>query len=334
MNVKFKNFLKNAALVIGTFVFCFVALEVVLRIAGYGRVEVYQPDPMLYWKNLPNQDSFTTVNRKRFVTNSKGTRGEEFSEEKPPNTIRIMTLGDSRTFGWGLGEDETWSAVLEKLLQERVEPPTQVEVINAGVNSYSFAQMNVYFREIGVKYDPDFVVLGDANLWTQFSENNSPEFVKTFMRSVRLKNLLRRSAIYHYFLEIKMRDSYTKLRARFIPVDPKNDQLFKEQQAEDPAAFFRASVEGICQTALTNGVKPILLFLPVLPELTSLEGSWGWQAKTNVAEKLDIPLIDMRPELAPKGESAYLPADPSHFTPEANVIIAKKVADVISERLK
>ena len=221
MNVKFKNFLKNAALVIGTFVFCFVALEVVLRIAGYGRVEVYQPDPMLYWKNLPNQDSFTTVNRKRFVTNSKGTRGEEFSEEKPPNTIRIMTLGDSRTFGWGLGEDETWSAVLEKLLQERVEPPTQVEVINAGVNSYSFAQMNVYFREIGVKYDPDFVVLGDANLWTQFSENNSPEFVKTFMRSVRLKNLLRRSAIYHYFLEIKMRDAYTKARALFIPVDPK-----------------------------------------------------------------------------------------------------------------
>ena len=29
--------------------------------------------------------------------------------------------------------------------------------------------MYVYFRDYAVKYDPDIVVLAEANLWTQFS---------------------------------------------------------------------------------------------------------------------------------------------------------------------
>jgi lysophospholipase L1-like esterase len=333
MSPKIKNFFKNGALFMGTLFLCFLALELALKLAGYGNVEIYEPDPLLYWRNAPNQNAWTTVERKRFRTNSKYTRGPEFSEVKPPNTLRIMTLGDSRTFGWGLADDETWSALLEKYLQEKIGSSRKVEVINAGVNSWSFAQMNIYFREIGVKYQPDFVLLGDANLWTQFSEKNSPEFVRSFMRRVAIKNFLRRFATYHYILEIKLRDAYDKYRARFIPVDPKHDTLFKDQQQKDPASFFEHSIEEFCQTALTNKVQPVVLFFPIVPDLQDKSKSWAWQAKTKVCERMNVPLVDLTPVIAPKGESIYL-KDPVHFTVEGNIIIAKTVTDAIYKLLK
>ena len=199
----------------------FGSLEIILRLNGYGNLEIYEPDPLLYWKLKPNQNCYTKVGHKPVHINSQGTRGREFQIEKPAGTIRILSLGDSRTFGWGLDESETYSSRLQQMIQEKLGDRKKVEVINAGVNAWSFPQMLVYFRETGLRYQPDVVILAEANLWTQFSEKNSPEFVRKFMWRVRLKNLLRRSAIYHYVLEVKLKSFYERHRTKFIPVDPK-----------------------------------------------------------------------------------------------------------------
>ncbi len=136
----------------------------------------------------------------------------------------------------------------KKLLNDVPGKTRHVEVINAGVNAWSFSQMAVYFREYGLRYQPDAVVLGEANLWTQFSEKNSPEFVRKFLWRVRLKNFLRRFALYHYVVETKLRDFYERNRTKFIPVDPGSDTLFKEQQQSDPDALFRGEMADICRT--------------------------------------------------------------------------------------
>ena len=332
MKPKLKRFLQNSALVLATFVLCFVALEVLLRLAGYGKVEVYEPHPTLYWRNKPNQDAFTTVNRRPFHVNSKGTRGSEFTKEKTPNTIRIITLGDSTTFGWGMADDQTWPAKLEEYLQAEIKGK-DIEVINAGVNSWSYAQMFVYFRDYALEYDPDFVILAEANQWTQFSEQNSPDFVKSFLRRVWFKNLLRRSAIYHYFLEIQLRDLYTKARARFIPVDAANDTFLKEQQQEDPAAFFQNTMEDLIHLARTNDIQPIIVFLPNMHDFLHTN-NLALKAKLQATRKLDVPFVDLRPEIRPRGEEVYLEGDLSHFTEEGNEIIARKIAGTMLPMLK
>ena len=333
MKPKLKRFLQNSALVLVTFILCFVALELVLRFAGYGKVEVYEPHPTLYWRNKPNQDAFTTINNKPFRTNSKGTRGPEFSEQKPPNTIRVITLGDSTTFGWGLADDETWPAKLEEYLQAGIGESKDVEVINAGVNSWSYAQMFVYFRDYAVEYDPDFVILAEANLWTQFSEKNSPEFVQSFLRRVWFKNLMRRSAIFHFFLEVKLRDLYARTRQYFIPVDPANDTFLKEQQQEDPAAFFQESMENLVQLARSNNIQPVIAFLPNLHDFQHTN-NLALKAKLQATKKLDVPFVDLRPEIRPRGEEVYLEGDLSHFTEEGNEIIARKIADTMLPMIK
>lgn len=339
-----KRLLQNLTLSCGMFLLCFVLCEVVLRFAGYGNLEIYEPHPQLYWRLKPNQDCFTKVDRQPVHINSQGTRGPEFSIEKPPGTFRILSLGDSRTFGWGVADEGTYSRKLEQLLKDfqrengqapifntpgRIE---RVEVINAGVNAWSYSQMAVYFREFGLRYQPDVVVLGEANLWTQFSEKNDPEFVRKFLWRVRLKNLLRRFAIYHYVVEVKLRDFYERHRTKFIPVDPQHDALFQAQQQSDPDAVFRNAIAELCRTARSNGLQPVLLFLPRLEELTGTNKSPGLRAKQAVSAAFGVPLCDVTPGLLAEGNALYLDADPVHFNRRGNEVVAQRLFETVTNQ--
>src|SRR5438477_8533468 len=131
-----KRLLQNLTLSAASLLLCAGLLELVLRLCGYGNLEIYEPDPALYWKLKPGQDCYTKVGHKPVHINSHGTRGPEFQTAKPPNTLRILCLGDSRTFGWGLSEAETYCGMLAHLLQEQVGDQKRIEVINAGVNAW------------------------------------------------------------------------------------------------------------------------------------------------------------------------------------------------------
>jgi lysophospholipase L1-like esterase len=327
---RFKSYLQNIALAGATFLFCFVVLEIALRLCGFGNLEIYSADPVLYWRLKPKQDCFTKVDHKPVHINSLGTRGPEFSIAKPANTIRILSLGDSKTFGWGLTEAEAYSALVEGQLRQYLGSGKKVEVINAGVNAWSFPQMFNYLRTDGLSYQPDIVLLADANLWTQFSEQNSPEFVKKFMWRVRIKNFLRRLAIYHYVVEYQLQAFYEHARQKFVPIDPKQDELFKEQQQKDPDAFFRDYIERICSLSLSNHVKPVLLFIPTTLQLEEKADSQVLRAKKRVAAKFGVPLVDLTPELKPEGKSLYLDADTVHLNVRGNVIVANKLYPVLT----
>src|SRR5467141_728049 len=132
MAPRWQRLAQNLALSLGVFLLCAGGFELLLRLNGYGNLEIYESDPVLYWKLKANQNCYTKVDHKPVHINSHGTRGTEFQTTKPPNTIRVLCLGDSRTFGWGLSEPETYSGVLERLLQAHFSAAKRIEVINAG----------------------------------------------------------------------------------------------------------------------------------------------------------------------------------------------------------
>lgn len=330
---RWRRLLQNLALSLVVFLLCGVAVELALRLAGYGNLEIYQPDTKLYWRLKPDQDCYTKIDRKPVHINSQGTRGPEFQPDKPANTIRILSLGDSRTFGWGLADEETYSRRLEQLLRGVETGNKTVEVINAGVNAWSYPQMFVFYRDFAATWKPDIVILAEANLWTQFSEKNSAEFVRKFMSRVRLKNFLRRFAIYHFVVEVQLREFYEQHRTKFIPVDPQQDTLFKEQQQGDPDAVFRSTIEDFCLAVRSNGVQPVLVFIPTADDLESTNQSRVFRVKKEVSTKLSVPLVDLTPDLAGTGTALYLEADPVHLNARGNALVAGRVFESITNRL-
>lgn len=89
--------------------------------------------------------------------NGLGLRDREIPYEKHAGVTRILMLGDSITFGWGVAEDETMANRLQSLLH--AARGRRHEVVNAGTGNYNTSMEVSWFLSEGLRYRPDFVVL-------------------------------------------------------------------------------------------------------------------------------------------------------------------------------
>jgi hypothetical protein len=121
------------------------------------------PDPYRHHALVP--DSYAELRQPDFEyiqrVNRLGLRGRETTVEKPQNTRRILMLGDSFTMGKGVQDDEAFSVLLEKMLQESLTACNggNVEVLNAGVDSYAPVLEFLYLKRELARLTPDLVVL-------------------------------------------------------------------------------------------------------------------------------------------------------------------------------
>ncbi len=323
--------LKNIALACISLLVFLLLTEGVFSMFGYGNLIVYQPDPVLFWKPVPGQNCYTKLGHKPVTVNSQGTRGREFSVEKPMNTLRIISVGDSRTFGWGLSDYQTYSSLLEGHIRESLGGSKKVEVINAGVNGWSYGQILLYLKESALKYDPDVVVIGEANMWTQFSETSSEAFVKDMMVRVRLKNILRRSAVYHYVVEMQLKRFYDKYKRNFIPVDPETDTNFEQEKADDPDAFFKAQIAKVVDTLAAQGVKVVLLFVPFNREDLTMSkfNSNMVRMKRELSREKNVAMVDVSNAFHQSSDLLYFEGDAVHPNVEGNRILAHEIFEVM-----
>ncbi len=90
--------------------------------------------------------------------NALGWRGPEFGTPKPPHVLRIACVGDSHTFGFGVGESDTWPARLHQLLFASTGARA-VEVYNFGVGGFGTEQEVRLLSTRVFACRPDLVVL-------------------------------------------------------------------------------------------------------------------------------------------------------------------------------
>jgi lysophospholipase L1-like esterase len=132
-------------------------------------------------------------------------------------------------------------------------------------------------------------------------------------------------------LEVELRKLYEPARNLFIPVDPKQDTLFKAQQKSDPDAVFRDAIEGVCEVARTNHIQPVLLFLPPVYDLaTNAPADSVLRMKRSAAAKFAAPLVDLTPALRPYGKTVYLDADLLHLNAQGNAIVAERLFETFT----
>lgn len=77
----------------------------------------------------------------------------ELDDPRKPPTQRVVTIGDSFTFGYDVADDETYSFYLETSLENS-------EVLNMGVTAYGIDQAVLKYLQYGSQYKPDVVILG------------------------------------------------------------------------------------------------------------------------------------------------------------------------------
>lgn len=85
--------------------------------------------------------------------NSMGFRDDEHFLNKKNRIKRIIVLGDSFTWGWGIDKNDVFTEKLESKLQN-------TEVINMGIPGSGIAQEYIILKEYALKFNPDIVILG------------------------------------------------------------------------------------------------------------------------------------------------------------------------------
>ena len=140
----------------------FGVTEMGLRVMGWPKVteafEHNEPfwvvDPDLKTYSMPHNEENTSF---EVSTNSDGLRSSiEVTDAK--KTLRIMTLGCSTTFGWGVADSETYPARLQHYLTEAGYG--NVEVVNAGQPGYTSFQGDWLWDALLDDYKPDVVLVG------------------------------------------------------------------------------------------------------------------------------------------------------------------------------
>jgi hypothetical protein len=106
------------------------------------------------------------------LINSQGLRDYEYPRRKEPGTFRIVGVGDSSLFGWGVPLEDSGLKVLERRLNE-TSPARKFEVVNFGVPGYNTAMESETFVKRCLEYAPDLVLLN-------FNTNDYdvPEFMR------------------------------------------------------------------------------------------------------------------------------------------------------------
>ncbi len=171
----------------------FPLLEMGLRLARFQYIAA--DEPLGIWN--PREDRamrfgsgmFTTAPRELWVPrpgarvawgederiNEAGYRGVALEPGEHPGVLRVLVLGESCTFGYGVPNAETYSSRLETILREHGR---RVEVLNAGVIGYTVRQGLERYRAMGRDYRPDFVVSAFGEVNEHFDANGPPDVRK------------------------------------------------------------------------------------------------------------------------------------------------------------
>lgn len=176
----FARTIPNLALVLFALVVALAVAEGVARLIYKERYVVFelqgihQPSeyPEILYELRPEahlsffyKDQQETIH---YRINSLGLRGDEIKPEKPLKTIRIITLGDSVTFGVRIDQPNIYSQQLQKLLNDWAEEqniPVGFEVLNPSACGWNTFNEVSWLEKRGIRLKPDIVLL-------QFSMND------------------------------------------------------------------------------------------------------------------------------------------------------------------
>lgn len=135
---------------------------------------LYAPHPRIGFTLNPafrgefRQAEFAT----QVACDSLGIRDREYGP-RPPGTRRIVVLGDSYTFGWGVEAGERYVDRLEARLNDSGRD--RWEVVKAGINAYGTREEGLWLAEYGWSLDPEVVLL-EFCMGNDFADNLAPGY--------------------------------------------------------------------------------------------------------------------------------------------------------------
>jgi lysophospholipase L1-like esterase len=314
-----KNFLYTALLCAASIAVTAGGIELLLRIKNSSmksydiemwryanELKVPSPDPDLGHEHVKNASALLQSVNIRL--NEWGLRGGPVMV--PPPKRRILFLGDSITFGWGVPEQDTITARLQQRLRDEGE---DVEVLNGGVGNYNAERyIKRFFIQLKALNPTDIVVqyfLRDAEKLDPGGGNillrNSEFAVTIWIAFTRLANKSgEQSLVDHY------KDVYREDQPGYIEM--------------------KNQMKMLADYAKVHDIRLYLAMTPDVHDLANYRFGFIHDRMKAIANDLGMRYIDLLPALGkrPPEEIWAMPGDP-HPNAIAHGLMADALLPVI-----
>ncbi len=347
------------ALLLGEFLIRVAAPQKLYRFPKYMFVNHDQADYAL----APNFHgvSKTAEYKTDIATNSAGIRDErEFDTEKPDRTLRIVAIGDSFTMGVGVQRDESFLALAEHSLSERMSEHN-VEIVNLGVPGHRTAQSIALLNDKGLPLNPDIVILNFyvGNDITQNASPTNSQVVDGYIRGMRRSSgilpggirdfLQMNSHLYQLIWPIQRRIFEPDYEEKLLASQRRRFEIYSDEQSWD-SDLWQPTFDLLAQLKQIAADADALLLVTVIPEDIQLSDDRWVQAESmvsdganqydrtkpmtvamNLCERLELTCLNMLPGLLEPGlaaEEVYFQVD-GHWTAEGNKIAGRLLADFV-----
>jgi lysophospholipase L1-like esterase len=355
---------------VGSALLAFALAEAALRVTGLApSVALRSPDletlrriPGIYAPGQEFTDRVRSDLPAKIRINNLGFRGADLEERKAPGTLRVLALGDSYTFGDHVDTDQTWPALLERDLRQRLEPRARgegraigagsgaaappagirrVEVINAGANGFGILDAEALWARAGGRLDPDVVLIA-------FSPNDVSDMtrpvpmIELMRRNAAMKSRpllgpvlrgLQRTAVFNALQILAARWRRSAGGHEALPaIEPA--RAGPEAAPEAWTAYHDVLVRFGARLA-SEGRRAMLVLYPSHAHVAGEEPFHAAVTLPAWAEEAGLPCLDLLPALAAaaRGDARlYLVPLDSHPTAAAHAAAARSVAEAIAAR--
>jgi lysophospholipase L1-like esterase len=287
-------------------VFAIGGAEGLCRLLGLGRLEGvahYVSD----WHRTPDGRTFWVVRGAGY--NQDGMRDREHAGPKPPETYRVVCMGDSVTAGHGIKRIQSYPTVLEAYY-EQLNLPLKFEVFNIAVSGWSTLQEAAAYRAIARPYQPDQVFLG-------FCLNDVPEMHNNLQEPppAVVRFPVRHSAFIRWLVNAEGRQVHDVM------------ELFTDPDAPAVRNGWRLVFDELLRLrdyTRADGCDLAVVMFPFRMQL-------GSDAPEPLAQRTlfefcfshGIPCYDLLDVLKPVGPTALI--DESHLSPEGAKVVAEAI---------
>lgn len=321
---------------------------------------LYAPDPPRRYRLQPGFRG-TVTNRVEYRTpvtvNRHGLRGPEIADRQP-DTLRVLVVGDSFTFGVGARDDETFPARLEAILRGR---GSRAQVLNAGAPGFGVPDAVAWLERWGWTLEPDVVVLGVfLGNDLQDAAPGGPQAVavdgELRMRGETTSDLARwlyhRSHLYVLLKTSALGNLARSLRGQPEPLENRTlraefELYEKEGTSEVVRQGLAATEEAVAELAARSPARVVAVLIPSRPQVDPAVWRGALAQLGQAPERYDarrpnrlfrelferrgIPVLDVTEPLAravERGEAIYYPID-QHLTPAGYRLLAEQAAGVV-----
>jgi len=314
--------LKTIAIILIIVIFFFVSLEGILQVYVYfNPYQEFIPDPQAHWKINPAIRRTIQSSKGSYLPDLDGVPDWEYGRNKKPGAYRILCYGDSQTNGTPhVILNYSFPKVLQNKLGETF-PDRDIQSINMGIPAYSSFQGLLFFKNIGMLYNPDCIIVGLGYHDAGDSLAPDKDVTTDNPRVKKLRGILYRSQIY-LLIRKKILEMHSEQR------EPGNKPSYFRVSTED----YRKNLKEFADIGKKRNLKIIFLTVPQLGDDSTHHPEYT-EVMRKAARDFDIVLVDAVDAMSKiplDKQKEFFVDDGVHFSQRGNEFMA----EIILQKIK